>query len=158
MRYQNISVTLAIVADCRRKQEDGTVGTMAVVSQYGSGLHAHVECKLTSQTTNSETDKKRRHQYTSSYFNTLGEGRKVQTKANTSNTFMAVLLRSCGCGFVFMRIKTIQTRNKNFILKHFRYRDGKRTETRIGMEGIHSCIPPLLCVACTQYTVECRNG
>ena len=39
-----------------------------------------------------------------------------------------------------MRIKTIQTSNKNFILKYFRYmyRDGKRTETRIGMEGIHS--------------------
>ena len=36
------------------------------------------------------------------------------------------------------------TRNKNFILKYFRCRDGKRTETRIGMEGIcitHSCIP-----------------
>ena len=34
--------------------------------------------------------------------------------------------------------------NKNFILKYFRCRDGKRTETRIGMEGIcitHSCIP-----------------
>ena len=41
-----------------------------------------------------------------------------------------------------MRIKTIQTSNKNFILE--RCRDGKRTETRIGMEGIcitHSCIP-----------------
>ena len=47
----------------------------------------------------------------------------------------------CGCGFVRMRIKSIQTSNKNFILK---CRDGKRTETRIGMEGIcitHSCIP-----------------
>ena len=41
---------------------------------------------------------------------------------------------------------TKQTSNKNFILKYFRCRDGKRTETRIGMEGIcitHSCIPPL---------------
>ena len=40
-----------------------------------------------------------------------------------------------------MRIKTIQTSNKK---KYFRCRDGKRTETRIGMEGIcitHSCIP-----------------
>ena len=60
-----------------------------------------------------------------------------------------------------MRIKTIQTSNKK--LKYFRCRDGKRTETRIGMDGIcitHSCIPPLepLCVACTQCTVECRNG
>ena len=36
------------------------------------------------------------------------------------------------------------TSNKNFILKYFRCRDGKGTETRIGMEGIcitHSCIP-----------------
>ena len=43
-----------------------------------------------------------------------------------------------------MCIKTTQTSNKNFILKYFRCRDGKRTETRIGMEGIcitHSCIP-----------------
>ena len=29
----------------------------------------------------------------------------------------------------------IYTSNKNFILKYFRCRDGKRTETRIGMEG-----------------------
>ena len=38
---------------------------------------------------------------------------------------------------------TQDTSNKNFILKYFRCRDGKRT---IGMEGIcitHSCIPPL---------------
>ena len=36
------------------------------------------------------------------------------------------------------------TSNKNFNLKYFRCRDGKRTETRIGIEGIcitHSCIP-----------------
>ena len=41
----------------------------------------------------------------------------------------------------------IITSNENFILKYFRCRDGKRTETRIGMEGIcitHSCIPPRL--------------
>ena len=55
-------------------------------------------------------------------------------------------------GFAFMIFTTLQllhlpydvsiaTSNKNFIL---RCRDGKRTETRIGMEGIciiHSCIP-----------------
>ena len=38
----------------------------------------------------------------------------------------------------------VTTSNKNFILKYLRCRDGKRTETRIGMEGIcitHSCIP-----------------
>ena len=32
MRHQNVSLTLVIVADCRRKQGDGTVGTKAVVS------------------------------------------------------------------------------------------------------------------------------
>ena len=56
---------------------------------------------------------------------------------------------------IFLRRKALQhapppphllltTSNKNFILKYFRCRDGKRTETRIGMEGIcitHSCIP-----------------
>ena len=55
-----------------------------------------------------------------------------------------------------MRIKTIQTGNKNCILKHFRCRDGKRTETRIGMEGIcitHSCIPPLHC----NYVLQVHN-
>ena len=54
------------------------------------------------------------------------------------------------------RIKTYQTSNKNFILKYFRCRDGKRTETRIGMEGIcitHSCIPPLRAIMCCMYTV-----
>ena len=29
---QNVSLTLAIVADCTRKQRDGTLGTKAVVS------------------------------------------------------------------------------------------------------------------------------
>ena len=47
---QNFSLTLATVEDCRRKQGDGTVGTRAVVSwPYGSGLHARIECKLTSR-------------------------------------------------------------------------------------------------------------
>ena len=54
------------------------------------------------------------------------------------------------CVFSSMYVKStndtvsIPTSNKNFILKYFRCRDGKRTETRIGMEGIcitHSCIP-----------------
>ena len=44
---QNVSLTLATVEDCRRKQGDGTVGTRAV--PYGSGLHARIECKLTSR-------------------------------------------------------------------------------------------------------------
>ena len=45
---------------------------------------------------------------------------------------------------VVSRARPYSTCNKNFILKYFRCRDGKRTETRIGMEGIcitHSCIP-----------------
>ena len=43
---QNVSLTLATVEDCRRKQGDGTVGTRA--GPYGSGLHARIECKPTS--------------------------------------------------------------------------------------------------------------
>ena len=44
----------------------------------------------------------------------------------------------------FSYLGTYSLSKKNFILKYFRCRDGKRTETRIGMEGIcitHSCIP-----------------
>ena len=41
---QNVSLTLATVEDCRRKQ---TVGTRA--GPYGSGLHVRTECKLTSR-------------------------------------------------------------------------------------------------------------
>ena len=57
----------------------------------------------------------------------------------------------------------MQTSNKNFILKYFRCRDGKRTETRIGMEGIcitHSCIPLYtVYLHHNNYltVVECRN-
>ena len=57
-----------------------------------------------------------------------------------------------------MRIKTIQTSNKNFIL---RCRDGKRTETRIGMEGIcitHSCIPPLSHYVLHVHSVQWNAG
>ena len=60
-----------------------------------------------------------------------------------------------------MRIKTIQTSNKNFILKYFRCRDGKRTETRIGMEGIcitHSCIPPLSHYVLHVHSVQWNAG
>ena len=51
------------------------------------------------------------------------------------------------------------TSNKNFILKYFRCRDGKRTETRIGMEGIcitHSCIP--LYTVYMQHIMAHRGG
>ena len=47
-------------------------------------------------------------------------------------------------GGTYCNVLLCATSNKNFILKYFRCRDGKRTETRIGMEGIcitHSCIP-----------------
>ena len=54
---------------------------------------------------------------------------------------------TCICSYdccYMILIVAMYTSNKNFILKYFRCRDGKRTETRIGMEGIcitHSCIP-----------------
>ena len=50
----------------------------------------------------------------------------------------------CTCTRMYVCMYVCITSNKNFILKYFRCRDGKRTETRIGMEGIcitHSCIP-----------------
>ena len=46
--------------------------------------------------------------------------------------------------YMYVPYNYVATSNKNFILKYFRCRDGERTETRIGMEGIcitHSCIP-----------------
>ena len=48
------------------------------------------------------------------------------------------------CRLVSYDHHSLFTSNKNFRVKYFRCRDGKRTETRIGMEGIcitHSCIP-----------------
>ena len=76
---QNVSLTLATVEDCRRKQGDGT---RAVVSwPYGSGLHARIL-----PTMNSKTDKTRRHQDTSNYSKLQEKAGKVQTKANTANT------------------------------------------------------------------------
>ena len=57
------------------------------------------------------------------------------------------------------RVSVLPTSNKNFILKYFRCRDGKRTETRIGMEGIcitHSCIP--LYTVYMQYIMAHSGG
>ena len=58
---------------------------------------------------------------------------------------------------------TLLSSNKYFILKYFRCRDGRRTEQELGwrvsvlpIPAFHHCEP--LCVACTQCTVECRNG
>ena len=71
---------------------------------YSSGLHACVECKLTSRTTNSKKTKKRRPQDTSNYSKLQEKAGKVQTKANTANTFRALLLRRCGCGLAYKRM------------------------------------------------------
>ena len=87
---------------------------------------------------------KRRHRDASNYSKLQEKAGKVQTKARP------LLLRRCGCGLAYNRMWVWfrvhahkNNHNKNFIL---RCRDGKRTETRIGMECIcitHSCIPPL---------------
>ena len=52
--------------------------------------------------------------------------------------------------FRLTNVHAIQTSNKNVILKCFRCRDGKRTESRIGMERI--CIAHS-CMSCYMYTV-----
>ena len=60
-----------------------------------------------------------------------GDEHKIMNRAE--NRARSAIISSTKC-----------TSNKNFILKYFRCRDGKRTETRIWMEGIcitHSCIP-----------------
>ena len=78
MRHKNVSLPFAIVADYRRKQGDKEL------EQYGSGLHARAECKLTSRTKNSKTDtKKRRHQETGNY----SEGRKGTDQSKHSHPF-----------------------------------------------------------------------
>ena len=77
-----------------------------------------------------------------------GDEQKIMNRAE--NHARSAIISSTKC-----------TSNKNFILKYFRCRDGKRAETRIGMEGIcipafHHCEP--LCVACTLYTVYSASG
>ena len=64
MRHQNVFLTLAIVADCRRKQGGRNQGgSQLTVWQWLT----RVECKLTSRTTNSKQTKKRRQQDISNY-------------------------------------------------------------------------------------------
>ena len=61
-----------------------------------------------------------------------------------SDSYLYIRLLFIYIRLLFVYQTPIYTSNKNFILKYFRCRDGKRTETRIGMEGIcitHSCIP-----------------
>ena len=60
------------------------------------------------------------------------------------SALLVILLHMCSLINLMIDRHINITSNKNFILKYFRCRDGKRTETRIGMEGIcitHSCIP-----------------
>ena len=88
-RYQNVTLTSAIVADCRRKQGGRNQGSSQLtVWQWLT----RVECKLTSQTTNSKQTKKKETQDTSNYSKPQKKAGKVQTKANTANTFRALLL------------------------------------------------------------------
>ena len=107
--------------------------------------HVRIECKLTSRP---RIQKQTKQEDTK--IKTSGEGRKGTDQSKHSQHFRALLLRRCGCGlaykrmWVWFRVHAHNTSNKNFSLKYFRCRDGKRTETRIGMEGIcitHSCIP-----------------
>ena len=67
---------------------------------------------------------------------------EVPENIERAKASMEFMLKGCNAKADAQLI--IITSNKNFILKYFRCRDGKRTETRIGMEGIcitHSCIP-----------------
>ena len=60
-----------------------------------------------------------------------------------------------------MHIKTIQTSNKNFILSDVGMKKEQKQElgwraSVLPIPAFHHCEP--ICVACTQCTVECRNG
>ena len=97
---QNVSLTLAIVADCRRKQGGRNQGSSQLTVWRWLTF---VECKLTSRTMNSKQTKKRR-QDNSNYSKPQEKAEKVQTKANTANTFRALLLQQCGCGLAYRRM------------------------------------------------------
>ena len=72
---------------------------------------------------------------------------QTQTYSSCSSSNACGLLPSAARPIIVQYVISggvLYTSNKKFILKYFRCRDGKRTETRIGMEGIcitHSCIP-----------------
>ena len=87
-----------------------------------------VECKLTSQTTNSKQTKKRRNQDTSDYS-------KPQEKAGKAHT---------------MRIKTIESSNKNFILNVGMEKEQKQ---ELGWRVSVLPIPAFHCILCT-----CNNS
>ena len=143
------TLTLAIVAECRRKQGDGTVGTRAV-SQLTVWQWLTRARRVYAYLMNHEFKNRQTPRY-QQLFKTSGEGRKGTDQSKHAAPTLSGL-RRCGCGlaykrmWVWFRAHAHKTSNKNFLLKYFRCRDGKRTETRIGMEGIcitHSCIPPL---------------
>ena len=92
MKHQNVSLTLAIVADCRRKQGGRNHGSgQLTVWQWLT----RVECKLTSRTTNSKQTKERR-QDINNYTKPQEKAGKVQTKANTANTFRPFFYNDVG--------------------------------------------------------------
>ena len=86
------NLTLAIVADCRRKQggRNHSSGQLTVWQWL-----TRVECKLTSRTTNSKQTKERR-QDISNYTKPQEKAGKVQTKANTANTFRPFFYNDVG--------------------------------------------------------------
>ena len=79
-----------------------------------------------------------------------------------AHKYVRIIMSTKEASFVLIIIRTyILTSNKNFILKYFRCRDGKRTETRIGMEGIcitHSCIPLTVHCVHAAHTVMAHSG
>ena len=79
--------------------------------------------------------------YTVVYRSMQEKAGKVLTEANRAKTFRALLLRQSGCSLAYRWMwvwfrahahKNSQTSPKKICS---RYRDGKRTEIRIGMEG-----------------------
>ena len=72
---------LAIVADCRRNQGSSQLTIWQWLTH-----------KLTLRTTNSKQTQKRRQQDTSNYLKPQEKAGKVQTKANTANTFSATTM------------------------------------------------------------------
>ena len=121
-KTQNVSLTLATVEDCRRKQGDGTVGTRAV--PYGSGLHARcrvlvvvrirpgaiaieqlqvpctVECKLTSR----PRIQKQTKQEDTTILATIQNFRRRQERYRPKQTQPTFQGRRCGCGLAYNRM------------------------------------------------------
>ena len=56
-----------------------------------------------------------------------------------------------------MRIKTIHTSNENFVLKYFRCRDGKRTETIKNWDGGYLFYPFLHSTTVSHYVLHVHS-